>query len=228
MSSDVPTEPSSGRPQSRGEELANAITHGLGALASLAVMPILISTSLGSARLNMRPAQAWPYAIFGLSLLILFSASTVYHAASDVRIKRKLRVLDHSSIYILIAGSYTAYSICYLGGVEGWALFGAEWAIAAAGIALSAARIDKFRAAGALIYLAMGWLIAPVFGEIRAALPQAAFVLLVAGGLAYTLGIVFYAIKRIPYFHAVWHLFVLAGAACHVASLLIAARLPKA
>jgi hemolysin III len=224
MSANASTAPSSGRPQSRGEELANALTHGLGALASLVALPLLISAALGAARAGARPARAWPYAIFGLSLLALFAASTVYHAAGDERIKRRLRVLDHSSIYVLIAGSYTAYSLCYLGGVEGWLLFGAEWAIAAAGIALSAARIDKFRAAGALIYLAMGWLMAPVFGDIRAALPPTAFALLVAGGLAYTLGIAFYAIKRVPYFHAVWHLFVLAGAACHVASLLVAAR----
>jgi hemolysin III len=167
---------------------------------------------------------AWPYAIFGLSLIVLFSASSIYHAARAPGIKRRLRLLDHSSIYILIAGSYTAYSLCFLGGSKGWILFGAEWAIAAGGICLSAFRIDKFRAAGALIYLAMGWLIAPVFGEIRAALSPAAFTLLAAGGAAYTLGVVFYAIKRVPYFHAVWHLFVLAGAGCHVASLLLAAR----
>ena len=206
-----------GRPQSFGEEAANSLTHGMGALASLIALPFLVSAALRGG------LAVWPYVIFALALVVLFSSSAVYHASANPAIKRRLRVLDHSSIYILIAGTYSAYSVCFLGGTKGWILFGLEWAIAAGGIVLSAARIDRFRAAGAFIYLAMGWLIAPVFGEIRAALPPTAFVLLAAGGLAYSFGIVFYAIKKVPYFHAVWHLFVLAGAACHVASLFIGA-----
>jgi len=204
--------------QSPGEEVANALSHGLGALASLAALPLL-----AAAALRAKPMPAWPYAVFGLSLVLLFASSTAYHAARDPRIKRRLRVLDHASIYVLIAGSYTAYSLCYLGGLKGWILFGAEWAIAVCGITLSA-RGGRFRAAGALVYVAMGWLIAPFFGDLRSALSPEAFGLLAAGGLAYTAGVAFYAIKRVPYFHAVWHLFVLAGAACHVASLLIAVR----
>ncbi len=213
----------SGRPQGKGEELANAVSHGLGALASLVALPFLVSAAARAASFRARAVPIWPYAVFGLALLVLFSSSALYHAVGSPELKRRLRVLDHSSIYILIAGSYSAYSLCFLAGAKGMILFGVEWAIAAGGLWLSAARIDKFRAAGALIYLAMGWLIAPVFGEIRAALPPASFELLVAGGLAYTAGIAFYAVKRVPYFHAIWHLFVLAGAACHVASLLIAA-----
>jgi hemolysin III len=219
MSTTAPAASAKGRPQGRGEELANAISHGVGALASLAALPILVSAAFRAGEM-----PAWPYAVFGLSLIVLFSSSAIYHAARSPAAKRWLRVLDHSSIYVLIAGSYSAYSLCYLGGAKGWILFGAEWAIAAGGLFLSATRIDKLRAAGPLIYVAMGWLIAPVFGEIRAALRPEAFDLLVAGGLAYTAGVAFFAIKRVPYFHAVWHLFVLAGAACHVASLLIAAR----
>jgi hemolysin III len=214
-----PAAPALDRAQSSGEELANAVSHGLGALASLAALPVLVAAAL-----RARPMPVWPYAVFGLSLIALFSASSIYHAALAPGLKRRLRLLDHSSIYILIAGTYTAYSLCYLGGAKGWILFGSEWAIAAGGICLGAFRIGNFRAAGALIYLAMGWLIAPVFGEMRSALAPEAFFLLAAGGVAYTLGVAFYAIKRVPYFHAVWHLFVLAGAACHVASLLLAAR----
>lgn len=206
------------RTQSPGEELANAIGHGLGAVASLVALPLLVAAALRSARM-----PAWPYAVFGLSLVLLFSASAAYHAIRKPDLKRAFRVIDHSSIYILIAGTYTAYAICFLGGTKGWILFGVEWAIAAGGLWLSSAHIDKLRAAGALIYLAMGWLIAPVFGDLRASLRADSFALLLSGGLAYTLGIVFYAIKRPPFFHAIWHLFVLAGAACHVASLLIAA-----
>lgn len=207
-----------GRPQSLGEEAANALTHGAGALASLVALPILVSAAARGAGF-----AAWPYLVFGLSLVALFSSSAIYHASTNPALKRRLQVLDHSSIYILIAGTYSAYSISFLGGAKGWILFGLEWAIAAGGIALNLRRAGRFRSAGAFIYIGMGWLIAPVFGEIRAALPTEAFGLLVAGGLAYTIGVAFYAIKRVPYFHAVWHLFVLAGAACHVASLLIAA-----
>jgi hemolysin III len=205
------------RPQSRGEEIANTASHALGAAAALVALPFLIGAAKGSGR------PAWPYLVFGLTLVALLAASAVYHAVGKPGIKRKLRVLDHSSIYILIAGTYSAYSIDVLGGTKGWILFGAEWAIAIGGLWLSARRIDRFKAASALIYVAMGWLIAPVLGEVRAALSSEAFFFLVAGGVAYTIGVVFYAIKRVPYFHAIWHLFVLAGAACHVASLLMAA-----
>jgi hemolysin III len=210
--------PALGRTQSLGEEAANSLTHGIGALASLVALPFLISSALHGGY------AWWPYLVFGLSLVILFSSSAIYHASANPSVKRRLRVLDHSSIYILIAGTYSAYSVCFLGDAKGWILFGLEWAIAAGGIALSAVRIDRFRAAGAIIYLAMGWLIAPIYADMRAGLPAAAFALLAAGGLAYTFGVVFYAIKKVPYFHSIWHLFVLAGAACHVASLIIGAR----
>jgi hemolysin III len=212
------TAPALARPQSLGEETANAITHGLGALASLVALPFLVIAAAG------RRGAWWPYLVFGLSLVLLFASSAIYHASPNPALKRRLRVLDHSAIYVLIAGTYSAYSVSVLGGRAGWILFAVEWVIAAAGIALSAVRIDRFKAAGALVYLAMGWAIAPVFGEVRAALGGPAFALLAAGGLAYTIGIVFYAIKKVPYFHAIWHLFVLAGAACHVASLLLAVR----
>jgi hemolysin III len=217
MSTAASTAAAIGRQQSFGEEFANALSHGIGALASAASLPFLLAAA------SRAGLPEWPYLVFGLSLVVLFSSSAIYHATSDHGLKRRLRVLDHSSIYVLIAGTYSAYSICFLGGPKGWLLFGLEWAIAAGGIALSVARIDRLRAAGALIYLAMGWLIAPFFGAMRASMPAAAFALLAAGGLAYTVGVVFYAIKRVPWFHSVWHLFVLAGAACHVASLLVAA-----
>jgi hemolysin III len=204
------------RRQSPGEELANTVSHGLGALAALVLLPFLVAAANGAGR------PAWPYAVFGLSLVLLFAASAIYHGVADPSIKRKLRVLDHSSIYILIAGSYSAFSIDFLGGSAGWLLFAAEWAIAVCGFWLSATRMDKLKAAGPIIYIVMGWLIAPFLGAVGANLGPESFFLLAAGGVAYTLGIVFYAIKRVPYFHPIWHLFVLAGAACHAAALLIA------
>lgn len=204
------------RRQSPGEELANAISHGLGAIAALVALPFLLAAARNSGRL------VWPYAVFSVSLILLFSASATYHAVADPVVKRKLRVLDHASIYVLIAGTYSAFSIDFLGGSSGWILFAAEWAIAAFGFWLSAARMDKLKAAGPIIYIVMGWLIAPFFSAVGVNLGRESFFLLAAGGAAYTLGVVFYAIKKVPYFHPIWHLFVLAGAACHAAALLIA------
>jgi Predicted membrane protein, hemolysin III homolog len=206
---------STSRRQSPGEELANALSHGLGALSALVAFPFLVAAAASEGR------RAWPYAIFDLSLALLFAASAVYHSVSDPGLKRRLRVLDHSSIYFLIAGTYSAYSLDFLGGAAGWGLFAAEWAIAALGLWLSATRMDKLKAAGPIIYIAMGWLIAPFLGKVRTTLGPDAFFLLAAGGVAYTVGVIFYALKRVPYCHVIWHFFVLAGAACHVASLLI-------
>lgn len=180
-------------------------------------MPFIVAAASRSGR------ATWPFALFGLSLVALFASSAIYHAVRDPAAKRRLRVLDHSSIYVLIAGTYSAYSVGILGGWKGWVLFAAEWAIALGGIIMCAVRIDRFRAAGALVYIAMGWLIAPFFSDIRAAMPYESFLLLAAGGVAYTLGVVFYALKKVPWFHVIWHFFVLAGAACHATSILIAA-----
>jgi hemolysin III len=205
------------RRQSLSEETANAASHGIGAVAALVVSPFLVAAALRGGR------PAWPYIIFGLSLVILFAASSLYHAACGTEVKKKLRVADHASIYVLIAGTYSPYSMSILGGGDGLMLFIAVWVTAACGIALCVIDIDRFKAAGPFIYIAMGWFIAPFMGATRAALPRDAFALLIAGGLCYTLGVVFYAVKRVPYFHVVWHLCVLAGAGCHVASLWLAA-----
>jgi hemolysin III len=210
---------------SLGEEAASAISHAAGAAASLAALPFLVRAAGAGGR------APWPFALFGLCLAALFASSAAYHAARDPEAKRRLRVLDHASIYVLIAGTYSAYAIGLIGGAAGAFLFCAEWLLAAAGVAScaaggagrAAARMERLRVVGALAYVAMGWLIAPFIGAAKAAMPGGSLALLVAGGLAYTVGVAFYAIKRVPYFHAVWHLFVLAGAGCHLASILVAA-----
>jgi hemolysin III len=201
-----------------GEEIANAVTHGAGALLSVAALVILV----GAASRRGDALSVAAYAIFGASLVLLFTMSTIYHSLTAPRAKRVFEILDHSSIYVLIAGTYTVFSLAVLRGSAGWTLFGFEWGLAAAGIVFKSLFIDRFRIVSTLGYVLMGWLIAPVFGSVRSRMSPEAFAFLAAGGLIYTLGAVIYAIKGVRWLHPVWHLFVLAGAACHVFSALLA------
>jgi hemolysin III len=216
MTETLPAKILGDRSQSRAEETANAVTHGTGALLSVAALVVLIvrAAAVGDA------LTITGYAIFGASLILLFTMSTVYHSLTSMRAKKLFEIFDHCSIYVLIAGSYTAFCFTALRGPAGWTLFGLVWAIAACGIAFKALFIDRFRIVSTLGYLLMGWLIAPFFAQIRASMPPAALDLLIAGGLAYTIGAVIYMFKGLPWLHPVWHLFVLAGAAFHVFSAL--------
>ncbi|HET7838731.1 MAG TPA: hemolysin III family protein [Rectinemataceae bacterium] len=205
------------RRYSTGEEIANAVTHGTGALLSVAALVLLVL----SAALRGDALTVAAYAVFGSSLVLLFTMSTIYHALRAPRAKRVFEVLDHSSIYVLIAGTYSAFCATALRGRAGLLLIILCWTFAAAGITFKAFFIDRYRLLATLGYVVMGWLIAPFLGQVRSSVPAGAFALLAAGGAAYTLGAALYSLKRVPWFHAVWHLFVLAGAACHVASALI-------
>ncbi len=206
------------RRYSVGEEIANAVTHGTGALLSIAALVLLVLSAVAAGDAQTIAA----YAIFGASLVLLFTMSTIYHALRAPRAKKVFEVLDHSSIYVLIAGTYTAMSLGIIRGAAGWTLFGLSWGLAAAGIVFKSLFIDRFRLASTLGYVLMGWLIAPFVGLARAAMGETAFALLLAGGLAYTFGAVLYAIKGVRGLHAVWHVFVLAGAGLHVAAALAA------
>ncbi len=206
------------RRYSDGEEIANAVTHGTGALLSIAALVLLVLAAVAAGDAQTVAS----YAVFGVSLVLLFTMSTIYHALRKPRAKRVFEVLDHASIYVLIAGTYTAISLGVLRGAAGWILFGASWGLAAAGIVFKALFIDRFRIASTLGYLAMGWLVAPFIGAARAAMGEAAFAFLVGGGAAYTIGAVLYSMKRVRGLHAVWHVFVLAGAGLHVAAALAA------
>jgi hemolysin III len=211
LSYDTPNE----RRYPLGEEIANAVTHGIGALLSMAALVLLVIDGAG------RDALATvSNAVFGASLILLFSMSTIYHALAAPKAKKVFEIFDHASIYVLIAGSYTAFALGVLRGGSGWLLFGAVWTIAAFGIAFKAFFVDRFRVVATLGYVLMGWLILPFIGEVKAVLPPGSFSLLAAGGIAYTVGAVFYLMKKVPWFHAIWHLFVLAGAACHVLAVL--------
>ncbi len=210
------------RPQSRREELANALTHGTGLAASLVGLPtlVLVAVNGGGAR------QIVACSVFAATLVILYAASTLYHALPPSRAKRVLRVVDHSAIYLLIAGSYTPFTLGVLSGAWGWTLFGVIWGLAAFGILYKTLLGFRFPRLSILLYVGMGWLAVLAIGPLTEALPAGGLVWLIAGGLCYTVGVPFYLRDRLRYRHAVWHLFVLAGSACHYAAVLQYATAP--
>jgi hemolysin III len=194
-----------------GEEIAHAVTHGLGLLLSIVGLAVLVMTA------SVR-GDAWHVvgcAVFGVTLVLLYAASTLYHSIPHPRAKRVLRQLDHAAIFLLIAGSYTPFTLVNLRGGWGWTLLALVWGLAALGIALQVAKPSRVRRPAVPIYLVMGWLIVIAVEPLVRSLHPEGLVLLILGGVAYTLGVVFFAWRRLPYNHAVWHVFVLAGSACH-------------
>lgn len=199
------------RPYTPGEELANSLTHGLGWALSLVALALL--TAFAALR-----GDAWHVAsctVYGVTLVLLYTASTLYHSFRNERVKRALKVVDHASIFLLIAGTYTPFLLVTLRGPWGWSLFGLVWAIALAGVALKLFWTGRFRVLSTLMYLAMGWIVVVAFKPLIHNLPQGGLILLIAGGLLYTVGTVFYLWKRLPFGHAIWHGFVLAASVCH-------------
>jgi hemolysin III len=196
---------------SLGEEIANSVTHGVAALASIAALPILLVVAAG----RQDPWQVVGGAIFGATLVMLYSASTLYHALPHSRAKRVFRVLDHSAIYLLIAGTYTPFALGALRGPWGWSLFGAVWALAALGITAKATLGFRFPRLSATVYVVMGWLAVVAFRPLLAHIGVAGMMWLLAGGVCYTAGVIFFAWERLRYGHMVWHLFVAAGSVCH-------------
>ncbi|NJD19046.1 MAG: hemolysin III family protein [Gemmatimonadetes bacterium] len=200
------------RAQSKGEELANALSHGAGFVLALAAIPVLVVNAVrhGGA------ADVVGGAVFGATMALLYLASTVYHLMPDGRNgKGWLRRLDHSAIYLLIAGTYTPFTLGVLGGPWGWALFGVVWGLAAAGVALKLTAGVRWPVVSTLVYVAMGWLVLIAIRPLVQHVPWPGIALLVAGGVAYTAGVAFYAAPRMRFAHLVWHLFVLAGTTLH-------------
>lgn len=199
------------KPRHSLEEIANAITHGIGLLLSIAgfVVLLVLATLRGT---------AWHIvacSIYGATLICLYAASTLYHAVISPRVKRALRIFDHSAIYLLIAGSYTPFLLVSLRGPWGWSLFGVIWGLALAGVLFKFWFVERFAILSTAVYIAMGWLVVIAAKPVITHLSLTAMIWLLAGGLAYTGGVIFFAAKRIPYSHAIWHLFVLAGSFCH-------------
>lgn len=200
------------REASFGEELANALTHGVGFVLALVGMPFLVLSAMHSGERAMVIGMS----VFGATLIALYAASTFYHAVPHPELKRKLRVVDHAAIYLLIAGTYTPFTLGVLRGTWGWTLFGIVWTLAALGVLFKVLLgSGKFAKLSTAVYLAMGWVIVIAIKPLMQSMDHAGLVLLIAGGLCYSGGVVFYVDKRRAWTHPVWHLFVLGGSACH-------------
>ncbi len=196
---------------SRAEEWINQVTHGLAAVFSIVGMVALVALAAPS-------QDIWKItglSIYGASLTLLFMASTFYHSARRPGVRRLFKMLDHCAIFVLIAGTYTPFLLVNMRGPTGWILFGVVWGLALAGITLKLVFGHRFQIVQMVIYLSMGWLIVFAFGDLLDSVNTLGVGLVVAGGITYTLGIVFYLVERIPFNHAIWHVFVMGGSACH-------------
>jgi len=193
------------------EEIANAVTHGIGLVLSIAGFVVLLVLAI----LRGTPWHIVACSVYGASLICLYSASTLYHAVVSPRLKRALKVFDHSAIYLLIAGTYTPFLLLNLRGPWGWSIFGVIWGLAVAGILFKLWFVNHVPRLSTAVYVAMGWLVLIAAKPVLAHVSGITLLWLFAGGLFYSIGVVFYAWKRLPYNHAVWHLFVLAGSTCH-------------
>ena len=203
------------RQQSRPEEIANSISHGVGFLAALAALPVLVISAMPNGAEAVVGAS-----VFGAAVAVLYFTSTIYHALPPRRAKNVFRILDHGAIYLLIAGTYTPFTLGVLRGPWGWTLFGLVWGLAVLGIVVKSMRGISHPRLSTAIYLAMGWLILVAVKPLVTLVPAQGLLWLSAGGIAYTAGVGFYAAKRLPYAHFFWHLFVLAGTGCHVVAVL--------
>jgi hemolysin III len=200
---------------SEAEELVNRCTHGIGTALSLVGAIALISLA-AQQHDGYRLVSA---CIYGVATVIFFSISTLYHTVRKPYIRYRLNILDHSAIYLMIAGSYTPFTLVTLRGPWGWALFATVWGLGAVGAVLKSFTVHRLPIIGPLIYLILGWSMVVALKPLSAALATDGLVLLFAGGAAYSIGVVFYFWERLPYNHAIWHLFVLIGSACHFYSI---------
>jgi len=193
-----------------GDIIANSVTHGIGVAFALAGAVVLVFTAVGG--------TVWQVAscsVFGCTLVLVYVCSTLYHALVRTRARRVLRIIDHSAIYLLIAGTYTPFALVALRGQVGWLLFAIVWSLAIMGIIFKSLAIERFAIASVVVYLAMGWLAVFVMRPLLHSLTWHGIFWIGLGGLFYTAGIAFFAFDRLSYFHALWHLFVLAGSTCH-------------
>ncbi len=196
---------------SRAEEVANCVTHGVGLVASLLGMPVLVVAAAGRAD----ALHVVACGVFAATLVALYAASTVYHGLPPSPAKHLFRLLDHVAIYLLIAGTYTPFALGVLRGAWGWTLFGLVWSLAAAGIVFKTTLGFRYPRGSTVFYVLMGWVAVVAIQPITAQMPVAGIAWLVAGGLLYTTGVVFFAWERLLHSHAVWHCFVLGGSTCH-------------
>ncbi len=197
-------------------EVANSITHGIGAGLSIAGLSVLVT-------LAAIKGDAWrvvSFSIYGSTLVMLYLSSTLYHGLSNLRAKHVFRIMDHSSIFLTIAGSYTPFTLVMMRGAWGWTLFGLVWGLAAFGILFKIFFVHRFDIASTIVYILMGWLIVIAYNPMKEVMPAGCIAWLLAGGISYTAGTAFYAWHSLPYHHAIWHLFVLTGSIMHFFAIL--------
>jgi hemolysin III len=196
------------------EESINIASHAIGFVLSVVALVLLVR----HASINGDVWHVVSFSVFGISLVVLFAASTVYHSAKNHQFRTKMRIVDHAAIYILIAGTYTPFTLVTLNGFAGWMVFGVTWGMAVTGIVLKLFFTGKYELISTLMYVFMGWIIVFAIEPLIENLSSDGLAWLVAGGMAYTTGAVLYSIERIRFNHAIFHLFVLLGAACHFIS----------
>lgn len=200
-----------------GEEIFNSVSHGAGGLLSIAGTVVLIVFAAIY-------SNAWGVvssAIYGASMIILYTMSTLYHAITNPKAKKFFRIMDHNTIFFLIAGTYTPITLVALRGALGWVLFGVVWAAAILGIVLNSIDLEKFRKPSVACYIAMGWVIIFAIKPMLESTPKITMTFLLIGGAFYTVGVIFYAIKKVKYFHSIWHLFTIGGTVFHWFAILI-------
>ena len=197
--------------RTRAEEWANGITHLLGVCFGIVALTLMcvFAAQHGTAR------HIASCAIYGATLILLYKSSALYHLLSNLKAKRVMQIFDHVNIYLLIAGTYTPIALISLEGRTGWVIFGIVWGLALIGVLCETLAPKLATYASLPIYLAMGWTAVIAWGDVRAALSPTGFTMLVVGGVVYTLGVIFYAMDKVPYMHTIWHLFVLGGSVCH-------------
>ncbi len=198
-----------------GEEIFNSVTHGLGALLSVAGCAVLIIMCA----INKGAMEVVSASIYGASLIILYTMSTLYHAITNKTAKKVFRILDHNTIFLLIAGTYTPLTLCSLGGALGWTIFGIVWGAAAAGIVFSSINLNKFRKISTVCYIVMGWGIIFAIKPLYESITELSLIMLIAGGVLYSLGVIFYVKKDCKYMHSIWHIFVVGGSVLHYFSI---------
>ena len=197
--------------QSLGEEIANSITHGIGVVVSIAALILLVVFSA-------QKGDTWrvvSFSIYGSTMIILFLASTLYHSFTNIYMKKLFRIVDHSSIFLLISGTYTPILLLSMRGPWGWSIFGVVWGLTLFGIIFEIFFMGRFKAITIGLYLMMGWIIVIAIKPMIISVPKSLLYYIIAGGLFYTVGIIFYVNKKMKYHHAIWHLFVLGGAVSH-------------
>lgn len=193
------------------EQIANSVIHGIGLVAAIIAGSVLVTLTAQVAGVR----EVVSVAVFSVTAVLLFTASTLYHSIPHPRAQHVLKVLDHCAIFLLIAGTYTPFTLVGLRGGWGWGLFALVWTLAVLGIAIKLFFTGRFRVVSTLVYVAMGWVVVVAIGPLLERVPPDTIAWLVAGGVLYTGGAVFYLWRRVPYNHAIWHAFVLAGCVCH-------------